>query len=203
MNTDLEEQEDELLALKSIYDSKEFIRDETKSAGEIRVSVELPADFNVVLNYGETIGQYDVSFLPPLLLTFELPADYPSSSPPYFTLTCSWLSHAQIASLSDQLTDLYQATGGAVVLFSWIQFLREDALKHLDIHTLLELPSDQSKTPQVNQDKQDSGLSVVDNDEPSYHVSSDLLVPSRAGLHCHTDPCTGERSSPAKIRRGG
>ncbi|MEQ2275944.1 hypothetical protein XENORESO_011314, partial [Xenotaenia resolanae] len=88
-----------------------------------------------------------------------------------------------LASLSDQLTDLYQATGGAVVLFSWIQFLREDALKHLDIHTLLKLPSDQSKTPQVNQDKQDSGLSVVDNDEPSYRVSSDPLVPSRDAAH--------------------
>uniref|UniRef100_A0A3P8T4Z9 RBR-type E3 ubiquitin transferase n=1 Tax=Amphiprion percula TaxID=161767 RepID=A0A3P8T4Z9_AMPPE len=139
MNTDLEEQEDELLALQSIFDSEEFVRDESKSAGEIRVSVELPADFNV----------YEISFLPPLLLTFDLPQDYPSSSPPSFTLTCSWLTHPQLSSLHAlgvQLTDLYQATRGAVVLFSWVQFLREDALKFLDIHSVLELPSDEHNT---------------------------------------------------------
>uniref|UniRef100_A0AAQ5YH00 RBR-type E3 ubiquitin transferase n=1 Tax=Amphiprion ocellaris TaxID=80972 RepID=A0AAQ5YH00_AMPOC len=99
MNTDLEEQEDELLALQSIFDSEEFVRDESKSAGEIRVSVELPADFNVVLKEGDSLRQYEISFLPPLLLTFDLPQDYPSSSPPSFTLTCSWLTHPQVRSL--------------------------------------------------------------------------------------------------------
>ncbi|XP_015248809.1 PREDICTED: E3 ubiquitin-protein ligase RNF14-like [Cyprinodon variegatus] len=155
MNMDLEEQENELLALQSIFSSGEFLRNESESAGEFRVSVELPAGFSVLLNNGETTRQYEVSFLPPLLLTFTLPDDYPSSSPPSFTLTCSWLTQSQLMSLSNQLTELYQATGGTVVLFSWMQFLREDALKHLDIHTLLELPSDSSKTPQINQIKQD------------------------------------------------
>lgn len=45
---------------------------------------------------GETLRQYEISFLPPLLLTFELPEDYPSCSPPSFTLTCSWLTHTQV-----------------------------------------------------------------------------------------------------------
>ncbi|GLD48730.1 E3 ubiquitin-protein ligase RNF14-like protein, partial [Lates japonicus] len=49
MNADLEEQEDELLALQSIFDSEEFARNESNPAGEIRVSVELPADFSVSL----------------------------------------------------------------------------------------------------------------------------------------------------------
>ncbi|XP_038150993.1 E3 ubiquitin-protein ligase RNF14-like [Cyprinodon tularosa] len=155
MNMDLEEQENELLALQSIFSSGEFLRKESESAGEFRVSVELPAGFSVLLNNGETTRQYEVSFLPPLLLTITLPDDYPSSSPPSFTLTCSWLTQSQLMSLSNQLTELYQATGGTVVLFSWMQFLREDALKHLDIHTLLELPSDSSKTPQINKIKQD------------------------------------------------
>ncbi|XP_041862940.1 E3 ubiquitin-protein ligase RNF14-like [Melanotaenia boesemani] len=167
MNTDLEEQDDELLAMQSIFGSEEFFREESKSAGEIRVSVELPAGYNVALKDGETKRQYDISFLPPLLLNFELPADYPSSSPPSFTLTCSWLTHAQLVSLSAQLADLYQATGGAVVLFSWIQFLREDALKFLDIHTLLELPSNENSTLQHNQDKQDAEASEAKDDEHS------------------------------------
>ncbi|XP_034558258.1 E3 ubiquitin-protein ligase RNF14-like [Notolabrus celidotus] len=142
MNADREEQEDELLALQSIFDAEEFFRDEPKFAGEIRVSVELPADFTVVLKEGETLRQYEISFLPPLNLTFELPEDYPSSSPPSFTLTCSWLTHIQLSALNAHLTDLYKATWGAVVLFTWIQFLKEDALRFLDMHPLLELPSD-------------------------------------------------------------
>ncbi|KAK1896717.1 E3 ubiquitin-protein ligase RNF14, partial [Dissostichus eleginoides] len=111
MNADIEEQEDELLALESIFDSEEFVRDESKFAGEIRACVELPAGFNVLLKEGDTLRH--------------------------------WLTHTQLSAVSDQLTDLYQSTGGAVVLFSWVQFLKEDALKFLDIHTLLELPSDE------------------------------------------------------------
>lgn len=53
MTSDLEEQEDELLALQSIFDSEEFVRNESKCAGELRVSVELPAHFSVVLKEGK------------------------------------------------------------------------------------------------------------------------------------------------------
>ncbi|XP_073331936.1 E3 ubiquitin-protein ligase RNF14-like isoform X2 [Pagrus major] len=165
MTSDTEEQEDELLALHSIFGSDEFVRDESKSAGELRVCVELPAAFMVALTEGETLSQYEISFLPPLLLTFELPEDYPSSSPPSFTLTCSWLTHTQLSALSAQLTDLYQATGGAVVLFSWAQFLKEDALRFLDIDTLLELPSGEHSTQNCSQDSLDVALSEAKNNK--------------------------------------
>ncbi|XP_034736904.1 E3 ubiquitin-protein ligase RNF14-like [Etheostoma cragini] len=165
MNADMEEQEDELLAFRSIFDSEEFVRDESKSAGEIRVSVELPSDFIVALKEGETPRQYELSFLPPLVLTFELPEDYPSFSPPSFTLTCSWLTHTQLSALSAQLTDLYQATGGAVVLFSWVQFLKEDALRFLDIHSLLELPSDEHSTQYKSQDSLNAANSEAKNNQ--------------------------------------
>nr|XP_019959689.1 PREDICTED: E3 ubiquitin-protein ligase RNF14-like [Paralichthys olivaceus] len=147
MSSDLEEQEDELLALLSIFGAEEFVRNESSPAGEIRVCVELPADFTVSLTEGGTVRQYELSFLPPLLLNFELPADYPSSSPPSFTLTCSWMTRSQLSALGSQLTDLYLATGGAVVLFSWAQFLREDALSFLEVHTHLELNPDE-RSPQ-------------------------------------------------------
>ncbi|XP_026179386.1 E3 ubiquitin-protein ligase RNF14-like [Mastacembelus armatus] len=163
MNTDLEEQEDELLALQSIFGSEEFVRSESKLAGEIRVSVDVPADFTVTLKEGEMLTQYGLSFLPPLLLTFELPENYPSSSPPSFTLTCSWLTLAQLSLLRAQLTELYQATGGAVVLFSWVQFLREDALGFLDIHNLLELPSGEHSTQSNRKDSQNAAATEPNN----------------------------------------
>uniref|UniRef100_A0A3B4UVB0 RBR-type E3 ubiquitin transferase n=1 Tax=Seriola dumerili TaxID=41447 RepID=A0A3B4UVB0_SERDU len=179
MKTDLEDQEDELLALHSIFGLEEFVRNESNPAGEIRVSVELPADFTVALTEGETVRQYEISFLPPLLLTFELPEDYPSSSPPSFTLTCSWLTHTQLSALGAQLTDLYQATGGAVVLFSWVQFLREDTLQFLDIHTLLELYSDEHSTLRCSQDSQNASFenkAQTPSLTPSQTLLSQLLI---------------------------
>lgn len=52
------------------------------------------------------------------------------------------------------------------MLFSWIQFLREDALKLLNIHNLLELPSDQPSALPEEQDKQDSDPSPVEDNTP-------------------------------------
>lgn len=45
---------------------------------------------------GQTQAEYDVCFLPPLVLNFELPEDYPSASPPIFTLSSKWMTAAQV-----------------------------------------------------------------------------------------------------------
>lgn len=44
--------------------------------------------------------EYDVLFLPPLVLSFELPVGYPSSSAPVFTLSSKWLSRLQVRNVS-------------------------------------------------------------------------------------------------------
>lgn len=62
----------------------------------------------------------------------------------------------QLVALSDQLTDLYVSNGGAVVLFAWVQFLKEDALRFLEIHTLLELSSDKHSTQDYSQNSYDA-----------------------------------------------
>ncbi|NXU47396.1 RNF14 ligase, partial [Turnix velox] len=95
---DREAQEDELLALASIYEEDEFRRDQTAPGGETRICLELPPDFKVFVsgNCPESPqgGGFEctVGFLPPLVLSFQLPPDYPSSSPPLFTLSGTWLS---------------------------------------------------------------------------------------------------------------
>lgn len=66
---------------------------------------------------------------------------------------------SQLLSLGDPLTDIYQASGGAVVLFDWVQFLREDALRFLKIDGRLELLSEE----------QDTGDSAVDPNTKSSH----------------------------------
>lgn len=78
----------------------------------------------------------------------------------------------QLSALTAQLTDLYQATEGAVVLFSWVQFLREDALTFLDIHNVLELPSVEQSTPYDGQDTPNAAHSELNNQHNQINLTS-------------------------------
>lgn len=138
MSEDKEAQEDELLALASIYDEDEFYRAQSAQGGEIRLCLELPPGFKVLVK-GETEREHHVNFLPPLVLNFELPADYPSSSPPAFTLSSKWMSRAQMSALCRRLDELWDDNQGCVVLFTWMQFLKEDVLDFLGIQSSLEI----------------------------------------------------------------
>lgn len=140
MSDNQEAQEDELLALASIYDEEEFRRAESGPEGEIHLCLELPSDFKLIVN-GQQSTERDISFLPPLVLSFELPVDYPSSLAPVFTLSSKWLTRVQIAALCKRLDELWEENRGNVVLFTWIQFLKEETLEFLDIHSPLEIQS--------------------------------------------------------------
>lgn len=48
-----------------------------------------------------------------------------------------------------------------MVLFSWVQFLKEDTLRFLDVHSVLELPSDEPGTLYDGQDSLNAPLSEV------------------------------------------
>ncbi|XP_040006892.1 E3 ubiquitin-protein ligase RNF14 [Xiphias gladius] len=138
MSEDKEAQEDELLALASIYDDEEFRRADLAQGGEIQLCLELPPDFKIVVK-GEKQTEYNVCFLPPLVLNFELPANYPSTSSPVFTLSSKWMTRAQMCSLCRRLDELWEENQGFVILFTWIQFLKEEALEFLNIQSPLEV----------------------------------------------------------------
>ncbi|XP_029030251.1 E3 ubiquitin-protein ligase RNF14 [Betta splendens] len=138
MSEDKEAREDELLALASIYDEEEFHRAESADGGEIQLCLELPSDFKIVVK-GEKETEHSVCFLPPLMLNFELPADYPSKAPPIFTLSSKWMSRVQMSSLCRRLDQLWEENQGCVILFTWIQFLKEEALDYLSIQSPLEI----------------------------------------------------------------
>uniref|UniRef100_A0A4W5RPZ8 RBR-type E3 ubiquitin transferase n=1 Tax=Hucho hucho TaxID=62062 RepID=A0A4W5RPZ8_9TELE len=139
MNAELEAQEDELLTLASIY-SQEFRRAVSGLGGEIRVTLDLPRDFRVIVKAGDKHRDYVISFLPPLVLNFDLPLDYPSTSSPKFILSCKWLSHSQLSAVCKHLDEIWEDTVGSVVLFYWVQFLRDDLLDFLNIRPPLEIP---------------------------------------------------------------
>ncbi|XP_043925216.1 E3 ubiquitin-protein ligase RNF14-like isoform X2 [Protopterus annectens] len=96
---DIEAQEDELLALAGIYNEDEFNRTESSQGGEIRICLTLPPHFRVLVDGRNEQLEYIVEFLPPIILRFDLPVDYPSASAPAFTLHCKWLSESQVKQL--------------------------------------------------------------------------------------------------------
>uniref|UniRef100_A0A5F8HCH9 RBR-type E3 ubiquitin transferase n=1 Tax=Monodelphis domestica TaxID=13616 RepID=A0A5F8HCH9_MONDO len=105
---DREAQEDELLALASIYDEDEFKKAESVQGGETRICLDLPQNFKIFVSGNPTEClqnggfEYTICFLPPLVLNFELPPDYPSTSPPAFTLSGKWLSPTQVKELVEE-----------------------------------------------------------------------------------------------------
>uniref|UniRef100_A0A4X2KPA2 E3 ubiquitin-protein ligase RNF14 n=2 Tax=Diprotodontia TaxID=38609 RepID=A0A4X2KPA2_VOMUR len=142
---DREAQEDELLALASIYDEDEFKKAESVQGGETRICLDLPQNFKIFVSGNPTEClqnggfEYTICFLPPLVLNFELPPDYPSTSPPAFTLSGKWLSPTQLTALCKHLDNLWEEHRGCVVLFAWMQFLKEETLAYLNIASPYEL----------------------------------------------------------------
>ena len=87
-----------------------------------------------------------------------------------------------------------------MVLFSWVQFLKEDALRFLDIQTLLQLPSDEHNTqqdplnaaladPKNNQHTPKSEHTDSQSCDDSGSCKSDLSAPS---LEVSQDPSTSD-----------
>lgn len=76
-----------------------------------------------------------------------------------------------------------------MVLFSWVQFLKEDALRFLDIHVLFELPSDKHSIQDESQDSLNAALSEPKNNQqsvPTYRHSCNAV-----------DLCKAELSAPS------
>ena len=116
MADDIEQQEDELLALASIYDERIFIQSSEEKGGQFNVFLELPKPFKLKIQARylprrkksgareganraeetESVELLTVEHLPPIVLNFRFPEDYPSNSPPLFTLSCKWLTVFQV-----------------------------------------------------------------------------------------------------------
>ena len=91
MSEDREAQEDELLALASIYDEEEFHRAEAAQGGEIQLCLELPAAFKVAVkgtplwgHPSSSLGRARVRFLSVVLCCLYSPLPY---LPGYITLS--------------------------------------------------------------------------------------------------------------------
>ncbi|XP_042872795.1 E3 ubiquitin-protein ligase RNF14-like isoform X2 [Penaeus japonicus] len=156
MSLDAEEQDDELLALASIYEDSFVsaldhdveadlaVKDEVLKGGELAIHLDLPPEFTILSKRIGDDGEIHeqrlvVEHLPPLYLHFTYPSTYPSEHPPNFTLSCKWLNRAQLTQLCTQLDAQWEENKGSVIMFTWAQFLKDSSLESLSFTDELDL----------------------------------------------------------------
>uniref|UniRef100_A0A915AZW9 RWD domain-containing protein n=1 Tax=Parascaris univalens TaxID=6257 RepID=A0A915AZW9_PARUN len=69
----------------------------------------------------ESASRISVQFEHDIQLTFDLPPDYPSCSPPYFELSGPTLKLAEKKELSSQLEEIYLRNIAQPILYEWIE----------------------------------------------------------------------------------
>ncbi|KAE8748053.1 hypothetical protein FOCC_FOCC005248 [Frankliniella occidentalis] len=158
MSNDIDAQNDEMLALASIYDTDEFSykKEDGELSGQFKAFVTLPGDGGIKLQYRlecfksrlpshtenpipADFNELSLKFLPPIEFAFTLPPDYPSTSPPRFTLVCVWLGRKQLSRLCEKLDNLWEENKGLEILFLWLSFLKEDTFNYLELEPVINL----------------------------------------------------------------
>ncbi|KAG2444472.1 hypothetical protein HXX76_001224 [Chlamydomonas incerta] len=95
-----------------------------QEAGEVG-----PEEQPLLMPFGGTLH-----FLSPVRLTLTLPPTYPAADPPELDIQALWLSGAQAAQLRAALLEQWAAAGpGAPISFTWVDWLRGEALAELGL----------------------------------------------------------------------
>lgn len=139
-------QEDELLAMESIYGESVFIFDREKDQRyfQIHINVEGSSELAVTANLNSStdprikkessddfLYSFKVRYLPPIVLTCLLPKSYPSHLPPYFTISVQWLDPVKISSLCSMLDSIWNEQPGQEVIYQWAEWLQHSSLSYL------------------------------------------------------------------------
>ncbi|CAD5111223.1 unnamed protein product [Dimorphilus gyrociliatus] len=148
---DEEEQQNEKLALESMFENEEiqFFKEEGRMSGNIAVNtylensltIECSDDAKYLQYKNKQDGKLKLKFLPPVELQFSLPPNYPSSAPPIYTLICKWLNNEQFNKVCKQFDDIWTDSEGQVVLYRWINYLQNDLLNTLEISNTINFTS--------------------------------------------------------------
>lgn len=164
-------QEDEVLVLQSIYGTDYVSVDESgagPAAFMITLHLELPDGIKVAAEAPQALGCngasgsssdddddnfFIVQTLPPISLLCVFPPTYPSHSAPLFELTCLWLSFRKLSILCTALDAIWEETSPEVVVYTWSEWLRSQALHHVGASEKLQLEPDEKSTEELGLDE--------------------------------------------------
>ncbi|XP_023736262.1 uncharacterized protein LOC111884171 [Lactuca sativa] len=136
-------QEDEILAMESIYVENIFILNKQSGSQtfQIRIYIETPKELTIStkLNLEDFSYSFEVQYLPPIVLTCLLPKSYPSHLPPYFTISTEWLNSSKISSLCSILDSIWKEQEGQEVIYSWAEWLHSSSLSYLGFNKEVRL----------------------------------------------------------------
>jgi E3 ubiquitin-protein ligase RNF14 len=139
-------QEDELLAMESIYGDNVFNLDRHKGLRSFQIHIHVEAPGEIVLTAklnlsgdrktkNDSSDDFSYSFkvrhLPPIILTCLLPKSYPSHLPPYFTISVKWLDSSRISNLCSKLDSIWMEQPEQEVIYQWVEWLHSFSLSHL------------------------------------------------------------------------
>ncbi|KAI3469163.1 hypothetical protein Pfo_025826 [Paulownia fortunei] len=139
-------QEDELLAMESIYGDNIFLLDNQSGLKcfQAHIHVEMPKGLRITAKFnssdfhekrGDDSSDFSYSFqveyLPPIVLTCLLPKSYPSKRGPYFTISVQWLGSAKISDLCCKLDSIWLEQAGQEVIYQWVEWLHGCTLSYL------------------------------------------------------------------------
>ena len=136
--------------LEGIEDDDED--ENTREGGLLRFDLDINLDNDSLGNYSENIGTPTrvvleqgtdlgeqgellpvgtVVSLPPIRLSVIFPKTYPSSAPPVFALSASWVPRATLDAAASALAEIWIKCPGDAVVFSWVEYLRDIAPNEL------------------------------------------------------------------------
>jgi E3 ubiquitin-protein ligase RNF14 len=108
------------------------------AAGELGQADEAPPGGQQRRPPAAAAAAFAVAHLPPIMLRLRLHPGYPSTFPPYASLSALWLSPGRAAELEAQLEAVWEAAGpGGPVLYAWADWLQTAALTHLGAAEML------------------------------------------------------------------
>ena len=174
-------QQDELLALSSIYDGDVFSVDESEEdspGGSYMCITDLPQPFVIILTDSHGVKkEFPVQYLPEIVLHFQLPTTYPSVESPQFSVSCKWLKQGQLEKLCEKLDEIWKENKGEVVLFLWINFLQDELLDFFNISSPLDLTDTVPLKRSLSTEDKVEDAKAKDPRAIQDILSQDLLLP--------------------------
>ena len=134
MTTDKQQQEEELLILKSILGDTITDLSNENDQFEIDIEFQLPSSFHLRLIDNSNQLSTLIQYLPPLVLTVHFHDTYPSSiDSPTFVLSSCYLSREYLQDMCQTLDNIWEQNLSQPIVYQWIECLKEQFLSNNEL----------------------------------------------------------------------